>query len=150
MSATQFLCTPLRRFSVSEQSLTSDEVTQQALKVYFAGLSALDPEMISAAFTEDGELEDPVGSTVRKGREEIAKYFSKGLCSVSKHLEITPLSTHPTGGSIAVQWHMTVESLSGTKAEADGIDVLTVASDGLISRVEGYWNQRAFLKAFVG
>ncbi len=135
---------------MSEQSTTSDEVTLQALKGYFAGLSALDPEMISAVFTEDGELEDPVGSATRKGRAEIAKYFSKGLCSVSRHLEISPLSVHPAGNSVAVQWHMVVESLSGTKAEADGIDVITVTGEGLISRVEGYWNQRAFLKAFAG
>ncbi|MDA8081111.1 MAG: nuclear transport factor 2 family protein [Actinomycetota bacterium] len=135
---------------MSEQSNTSDEVTLQALKAYFAGLSALDAEMIAAVFTEDGELEDPVGSTVRKGRAEIAKYFSKGLCSVSRHLDITPLAIHPTGGSIAVQWHMTVESLSGAHAAADGIDILTVTGDGLISRVEGYWNQRAFLRAFAG
>ena len=135
---------------MSEQVNASDEVKQHALKAYFAGLSALDPEMISAAFTEDGELEDPVGTTVRKGRAEIAKYFSRGLCSVSRQLEISPISVHPSGDSIAVQWHMMVESLSGIKAEADGIDVMTVTSDGLISRIEGYWNQRAFLKAFAG
>ncbi len=135
---------------MSEQITTSEEVTLQALKGYFAGLSALDPEMISAVFTEDGELEDPVGSTTRRGRTEIAKYFSKGLCSVSRQLEISPLSVHRAGNSVAVQWHMVVESLSGTKAEADGIDVITVTGDGLISRVEGYWDQRAFLKAFAG
>ncbi len=135
---------------MSEQSTNIDGAVGQALKAYFAGLSALDPEMISAAFTEDGELEDPVGSTVRKGRTEIAKYFSKGLCSVSRTLEIAPVKIHPAGNSLAVQWRMSVESLAGKKAEAEGIDVLTLAEDGLIGRIEGYWDQRAFLKAFMG
>lgn len=135
---------------MSERSVTADELALEALNAYFAGLSSLDPEQIASAFTEDGELEDPVGSPLRKGRGEIAKYFSKGLCSVSRNLEIAAISSNSSGGSIAVRWHMTVEALSGTKAEADGIDVLTVTPEGLISRVEGYWDQKAFLKAFAG
>lgn len=133
-----------------EHSLASDEVAERAFGAYLAGLSALDPLKISAAFDESGELEDPVGSQVRRGREEVAKYFADGLCSVAQHVEIEVIFAHACGGSVAAHWHMRAVSTSGAMAKVDGIDVLKVSSEGLILRAKGYWDQSAFRKILSG
>lgn len=130
-----------------EQSLASDEVAGRTLNAYFAGLSALDPLKIAAEFAESGELEDPVGSRVRRGRDEVAEYFANGLCSVAQHVEIEVIFAHACGGSVAAHWHMRAVSTSGTIAKVEGIDVLKVSTEGLILRAKGYWDQSAFRKA---
>ncbi|HEV3187800.1 MAG TPA: nuclear transport factor 2 family protein [Acidimicrobiales bacterium] len=132
---------------MAEQSLASDEVAKGALDAYLAGIGALDPTMIAAAFDESGELEDPVGSRVRRGRDEVAQYFADGLCSVALHVEIEVLFAHACGGSVAAHWHMRAVSNSGAMAKIDGIDVVKVSSEGLILRAKGYWDQSAFRKA---
>jgi len=135
---------------MAEHSLASDEVAERALAAYLAGLSALDPTMISAAFDESGELEDPVGSQVRRGRAEVARYFADGLCSVAQHVEIEVIFAHACGGSVTAHWHMRAVSTSGAMANVDGIDVLKVSSEGLILRAKGYWDQGAFRKTLSG
>lgn len=124
-----------------------DETARQTLRRYFAGLSDLDPEAISAAFEEDGEIDDPVGSGTRSGRAAVADYFAKGLCSSAQSVSIEILYLHASGGSVAAHWRMSAESPTGTRASAEGIDVLEVSSEGLIRRAEGYWDQLAFRKA---
>ena|GEM_PF-3397478 len=136
-----------RGSAMGEQGLASDDVAKRAFDSYVAGLSALDPQMIAAAFDESGELEDPVGSRVRHGRDEVAQYFSEGLCSVALHVEIEVVFAHACGGSVAAHWHMRAVSSSGAMAKIDGIDVVKVSSEGLILRANGYWDQSAFRKA---
>ena len=124
-----------------------DETARQTLLRYFAELSALDPEAISAVFEEDGEIDDPVGSGTRSGRAAVADYFAKGLCSASQSINIEILYVHASGGLVAAHWRMSAESPTGARANAEGIDVLEVSGDGLIRRAEGYWDQFAFRQA---
>jgi steroid Delta-isomerase len=124
-----------------------DEMAQETLRRYFAGLSSLDPIAISAVFEEDGEIDDPVGSGIRRGRAAVADYFSKGLCSAAKSVDIEILYLYATGGSVAAHWRMDAVSPTGARAHAEGIDVLELSGEGLIRRAEGYWDQLAFRKA---
>lgn len=43
-----------------------------ALDANFAAIAARDPQRIASVFAKDGEIEDPVGSPVRHGRDEVA------------------------------------------------------------------------------
>ncbi|MGH2869810.1 MAG: nuclear transport factor 2 family protein [Solirubrobacteraceae bacterium] len=130
--------------------MADDNAARGALGNYFDALRSLDPERIASAFTADGEIEDPVGSPVHRGRAAIAAYFAGGMCAGASAVEIEIVSAMPSGGAIAAHWRMTAHSKKGHNVEAEGIDVLTVDQRGLILRAEGYWDLTAFRAALAG
>jgi steroid delta-isomerase len=123
---------------------------RQTLDDYFDALRSLDPERIARVFAEDGEIEDPVGSPVHRGRPSIAKYFAGGMCAGASAVEIEIISALPAGTAIAAHWLMTARSRNGHSVKAEGIDVLAVDRRGLIRRAEGYWDRDAFRAALAG
>jgi steroid Delta-isomerase len=121
-----------------------------ALTDYFQALGSLDPERIARVFAEDGEIEDPVGSSVHRGRRAIAKYFAGGMCAGARAVDIEIITALPAGDAIAAHWRMTAQSTNGHTVDAEGIDVLVVDGHGLIRRAEGYWDRAAFRAALAG
>jgi ketosteroid isomerase-like protein len=120
---------------------------RKALDRYFDALRSLDPERIADRFSEDGEIEDPVGSRVCRGRPGIAAYFAGGMCAGASAVEIEIVTALPSGDAIAAHWRMTAESKEGHRVDAEGIDVLVIAGQGLIQRAEGYWDRDGFRAA---
>ena len=123
------------------------KMSERALADYFEALASLDPKRIASVFAEDGEIEDPVGSPVHRGREAIAEYFAGGMCAGASAVDIEIVSALPSGDAIAAHWRMTAHSKHGRTVEAEGIDVLAVDGHGLIRRAEGYWDRAAFRDA---
>jgi steroid Delta-isomerase len=121
----------------------------EVLERYFAAIASLAPDRIAACFRGDGELEDPIGTRVRRGRDEICEYWAQGLCAVAVAVDIEILVALPAGRSVAGHWRMSARSRGGAVARAEGIDVLRIDEAGLISRAEGYWNRTAFRDALV-
>lgn len=121
----------------------------QALRGYFAAIASLDPERIAACFRPDGELEDPIGTGVRHGRDEIREYWARGLCAVAVAVDIDIIAVLPAGRSVAGHWQMSARTRRGVIACAEGIDVLQLEPSGLIHRAEGYWDQMAFRTALM-
>jgi steroid Delta-isomerase len=125
-------------------------VPLRALDSYFAAIASLDPERIAACFRDDAELEDPFGSPIRHGQDDIREYWRHGLCAVAETVEIKVLAALPCGGSVAGHWQMTARSAGGAVAQAEGIDVLRLDDEGMIRRAEGYWDQATFRAALLG
>lgn len=117
---------------------------RKTLDAYFAAIAARDPERIASAFAKDGEIEDPVGSPIRHGRDEVAGLFASGVAALASHVKIEVLAALPSGNCIAAHWTMTARGKAGREIEAEGIDVLQVDSHGQILWAEGYWNAAAF------
>jgi steroid Delta-isomerase len=124
--------------------------SRRVLRAYFDALTKLDPDGIAQLVAKHGEIEDPVGTAVRRGRPAVAEYRRSGLCAVADRVEIEILAALPAGGSIAAHWRMTAYTRSGRVADAEGIDVLHVNDHGQISTAEGYWDQQAFRRALAG
>lgn len=121
----------------------------QSLRGYFTAIASLDPERIVACFRSDGELEDPIGTGVRHGHDEIREYWANGLCAAAVTADIDIIAVLPAGRSVAAYWQMSARTGSGARARAEGIDVLQLDSAGLIQRAEGYWDQVAFRAALM-
>lgn len=129
---------------MSSVTTPSAEVLKKTLDTYFAAIAARDPKRIALVFAPNGEIEDPVGSPIRHGRDEIAGLFASGVAALASHVEIKALAALPSGNSIAAHWTMTARGKAGREVKAEGIDVLQVDAQGLIVRAEGYWNAAAF------
>jgi steroid Delta-isomerase len=129
---------------MAEEKPPTEEMLRATLENYFAAIASRDPQRIASLFAEDGEIEDPVGSPVRHGRASVAEMFASGVAALATHVEIKLVAALPSGGSIAAHWTMTARGKAGQETSAEGIDVLTVNSLGLIVRAEGYWKALAF------
>lgn len=64
---------------VSTQKGPTADVLRKALDAHIAALPAIDPQRIASNCAEDGEVEDPIGTGVLRGRAAVAAYFSRGL-----------------------------------------------------------------------
>jgi steroid Delta-isomerase len=127
--------------------MPSADALRNTLEAYFAAIAARDPRRIASLFAEDGEIEDPVGSPIRHGRDGVAGLFSAGVAALASHVEINVLAALPSGASIAAHWTMTARGKAGRAVKAEGIDVLQIDANGLIVRAEGYWGAGAFRQA---
>jgi steroid delta-isomerase len=132
---------------MSGETPPNAEALRKTLEAYFAAIAARDPQRIASVFAVDGEIEDPVGSPVRHGREGVAGLFASGVAALASKVEIKVLAALPSGASIAAHWTMTARGRAGREVKAEGIDVLQVDAQGLIVRAEGYWNAVAFRQA---
>ena len=132
---------------MSDGTAPSAEVLISTLDAYFAAIAARDPKRIASVFVLDGELEDPVGGPVRRGRDQIAAQFAAGVAALASYVDIKVLAALPSGGSIAAHWAMTARGKGGREVKAEGIDVLQVNEHGQIVRAEGYWDAARFRQA---
>jgi steroid delta-isomerase len=141
---------PLIRWRRVTDDACNHDLGRCVLGKYFDALTSLDANNIAELFAERGEIEDPVGSPLRRGRPAIAEYWATGLCAVASRIEIQVLVALPAGSSIAAHWRMTAQARGGRTADAQGIDALRFDDHGLIQRAEGYWDQQTFRRALAG
>ena len=129
---------------MSDRTTPSAALLRKTLETYFSAIAARDPERIASVFAIDCEIEDPVGSPVRHGRDGVAQLFTSGVAALASRVEITILAALPSGSCIAAHWTMIAHGKAGREVKAEGIDVLRVDSQGQIVSAEGYWDAAAF------
>ena len=76
-------------------AIFTPEMLRKTLDAYFAAIAARDPQRIAAIFAEDGEIEDPFGSPIRRGRAEVAAMFAAGVAALATHVQIEVLAALP-------------------------------------------------------
>ncbi len=92
------------------------EVLQKTLNAYFAAIAVRDAQRIALVFAEDGDLEDPVGGPIRRGRKEVAAMFAAGVASLATEVKIEVLAALPCGNSIAAHWAMTARGRGAARS----------------------------------
>ena len=135
---------------MSDATTPRAAVLLKTLETYFAAIAARDPARIASVFALDCEIEDPVGSPVRHGRDGVVELFASGVAALATRVEITILAALPSGSCIAAHWTMVAHGKAGGEVKAEGIDVLHVDPQGLIVRAEGYWDAAAFRRRLAG
>ncbi len=112
---------------------------QEQAKAYFRAISGATLEDFTALFSEDAHFEDPVGGHVHQGHEGIAK-FHKGLRRAWSSIEMTGDSVFERGNRVAVLWSATGRSATEKDIAFEGINVFQFNAEGLITRLESYWD----------
>jgi steroid Delta-isomerase len=104
---------------------------------YCGRFSAQDREGWLALWADDGTMEDPVGSPLKRGKDEIGAFFDQAW-SMSSDISLIPEKTIIVGDQAAFSFR--IESKVGDAVfVVDAIDVLTFDGAGLIT------SQRAFV-----
>ena len=117
----------------------SPEVVSKAIRNYFAAIRAMDEKAWVKTFAEDAITYDPVGAPPTKGHQRLAEFFQT-ITAAFKEVGLTENEIFIAGNGAAVKWTGTGISKQGNKVRFEGIDVFTVNENGLIERLEGYWN----------
>ncbi len=99
---------------MSDEAAARASALRNTLDSYFKAIAARDPSRLALVFAEDGEIEDPVGTPVRKGRDTLAELFASGMAQASD-VEINVLAAFPSGNYIAAHWTTTVRTKPGSR-----------------------------------
>lgn len=119
-----------------QHDATAAAQRRAALEAYIAALNARDADAVIALFAPDAEIEDPVGTPLKRGAE-IAAWFRSAV-EVEPHLELAAPIRGSHGTSAAMTFRVTTRRASG-RYQTQSTDVVYFDANGLIRRLEGHW-----------
>jgi steroid delta-isomerase len=109
------------------------------IEKYFISLNEIDRLAYLANFGEDAELIDPYGGRPLHGYSGLEKWF-KGMEHTWSKFSIKGDQAFVGGDRVAIQWHAEATAKTGKQVSFEGINVFTLDPDGLITRLEAYWD----------
>ncbi|OBK70257.1 nuclear transport factor 2 family protein [Mycobacterium sp. 1274761.0] len=91
---------------------------------------------LTALFTHDATVEDPVGSGVRRGHDAIRELYRR-IEKQDRAVEL--LSLHVNGAEAAFLARLTVIT-DGARISIDGIDVMAFDEHARITSMRAFWS----------
>jgi steroid delta-isomerase len=116
--------------------MPSQSTMKAALQAYVDGLNAGDAEAVIALFAADAQIEDPVGTPPKRGRE-IAEWFHRAV-EMRARLALAGPIRGSHGRAAAMAFTVTTR-FEGELRVLRSIDAVTFDDAGRITRLEGYW-----------
>lgn len=117
-------------------------MTSISIENYRQALNSLDRAAYVSCFTPDVALCDPYGPRSLHGLEGAHKFFD-GLERTWRAFHMTYGDAFASADRVALTWRVEAVAHSGKTAHFAGINVFTLAEDGLICRLDGYWDFKA-------
>jgi steroid Delta-isomerase len=106
------------------------------IKRYIELLATGSADELTALYTPEATVEDPVGSGVRCGRDAIRELYNR-IEKQTRTVEL--LSVHVNGNEAAFLARQTVIT-GDVRTRIDGIDVMTFDDDGRITSMRAFWS----------
>ena len=116
-----------------ETKLTAQHI-RGVFERYCELLTAGDYEGIVALYSEDGSVEDPIGSRVHRGREAIRAFYKASAGSVALELEGRPRLSGNEGACALLA------RPKGATVVIESLDTMVFDEDGLIREMRAYWS----------
>jgi steroid delta-isomerase len=117
---------------------TPDEL-RALVHEYIQAMSANDKEGYVALFATDATLEDPVGSGVRKGHDEIREFWDM-VHTLSETITLVPTGPVRVAANEVAFPMQAVSDIGGNKMVVDIIDVFAVDDSRKISGMRAFWD----------
>ncbi len=106
---------------------------------YVAAMSTNDKDRYVALFAENGTVEDPVGSDIRKGHAEIGEFWDM-VHTLSETITLVRTGPVRVAGNELAFPMQAVSDVGGTEMVVDIIDVFTVDDDRTITAMRAFWD----------
>ncbi|WKG05945.1 nuclear transport factor 2 family protein [Mycolicibacterium sp. HK-90] len=116
-------------------SSTGDNHIAEVIRRYVSLLATGSTDDLLDLFAEDATVEDPVGSDVRAGRNEIREFFST-LQELERQTELVLLRV--VGNEAAFSFTITF-TVGDAPMRLQPIDTMTLDGDGKITSVRSYF-----------
>jgi steroid delta-isomerase len=110
---------------------------EATVRAYAAAWGAGDREAWLATFAPSATQEDPVGSRVRRGPEDIGEFWDTAMAAYDS-IEIIPRRVFVVGDEAAMEWTIEAVNRQG-RVVLVGVDVFTFDGAGRIASVRAYW-----------
>ena len=116
---------------------TNTEHMKACLREYVEAFNANDAARVVSLFADNATVEDPVGTPVKRGREEIDAFYGHAT-KVGARLELVapPRGSHANAATITFKVH--VPGQDG-HAYIDVTDVMEFDTHGKIVSMRAYW-----------
>ncbi|HEY9033023.1 MAG TPA: nuclear transport factor 2 family protein [Pseudomonadales bacterium] len=105
---------------------------QRIVERYVEAFDKADIAIIRDLFAADATVEDPVGSGVKKGIEEIVAFYQQGFASGARLKLSQPVRV--AGNSVAFAFDVVLDGMT-----ISPIDVFDINADGRIQAMRAYW-----------
>jgi steroid delta-isomerase len=106
---------------------------------YVRAMSEGDKDAYVALFADDATVEDPVGSEVRRGREQIAEFWDM-VRTLSETITLVPTGPVRVAANELAFPMQAVSDVGGAKMVVDIIDVFVVDDHRKISGMRAFWD----------
>ena len=125
--------------SAAEVEIPDVEVVRRTIEAYADRFSAADREGWLELFAPDATLEDPVGSPIRKGREEIGAFWDETHGMVDSIALVLDRPVTVMSDEAVMVFHA-ASVVGGQKLRVDIVDHFRVDGDGLIRSQRAFWD----------
>jgi tryptophan 2,3-dioxygenase len=119
--------------------LTDHKVVHKVVNGYFEFISKLDLDQWVQLFSEEGYIEDPVGSRPYIGHKELAIFF-KGVLRMFSKLCMTIERITINDYFVEVSWEAEATSYNNKQINFNGIEVFQISKEGKITVAQVYWS----------
>ena len=118
-----------------------DETTvRETIEQYWKRFSAGDVDGLVALYTDDATVEDPVGTPVRHGIDEIREFYASAQ-ALADSIELRSLGITEVLGDQAAFAMEIRPVIGGDTYVLHAIDVMTFAEDGRITSMRAFCQQ---------
>jgi steroid delta-isomerase len=117
---------------------TPDEL-RSLVDDYMRAMSTNDKASYVALFAADATVEDPVGSGVHTGHDEIGAFWDM-VHGLSESITLVPTGPVRVSGDELAFPMQAVSDIGGTKMVVDIIDVFAVDDDRKITAMRAFWD----------
>jgi steroid Delta-isomerase len=124
--------------------MTDQTTIDTTIGAYAAAWATRDREAWLRTFAADATQEDPVGDPVRRGHDEIGKFWDREMARY-KSIEIIPRDVIVIGREAVMVWTINGATSEGA-VSFNGVDVFHFDDSGRITSIRAFW-QRAPLHA---
>lgn len=116
--------------------MATPEQMEAAVQAYVAAFAAGDPEQAVAIFAADATIEDPVGTPVKRGHEEIRAFYQASMATGAKLVLDGPIRL--AEGHAAFAFHVPLH-FEGKDMEIHVIDTFAFDADGKVKEMRAFF-----------
>jgi len=126
------------RLARKDTRMLSQQEVREAAERYLQAVAKRDVEGVVKLFSPTAVQRDPVTAPPNEGHDAIRSFFENAIGG-SDTWTVQVHRVLACGQSAAVSFTLTVE-VGGAGMEMDVIEVIEIADDGLIERLDAYWD----------
>lgn len=117
--------------------MPSEADMRAAMQAYIDAFERSDLEGIMNLYADDATVEDPVGTDLKSGREEIEAFYRKSLETGARLRLSAPIrASHSNSAAMAFEVSLNYQ---GKDMVIHVIDVMTFNEEGKYTSMKAYW-----------
>jgi len=121
--------------------MPSEAVMKAAMQAYIDTYNRSDPAAVTALYTDDATVEDPVGTPVKRGRAEILSFYTQAMTHNAKlSLDAPVRASH--GNAAAMAFSARIGPLT-----VRVIDVITFNEAGKFTSMRAFFGPSDFVQS---